>query len=259
MTGPRRFDPTELSDDPGALTEAELVGASAMARDLEAIAERDTVPAAGFSDRVMAPIATEPTPKPTRVFGRPFAPAGSVPPSRPSGTRGGSRSAVVAHSPFAVRHWPWSWLWRSRCSAWVAGQLSARPGSSPRTSSRRRLPRRACRRPLRRRRRRPASPSVQPSPSPTPEASPDDTDEPNETPEATATDDSGGNSGPGGGGGGGSGSDDTARTTRARAASPGPGARARELRVGSDDIAPTTRTPARMEDRAPTTRGRLGR
>ena len=70
MTGPaRRFDPAELSDDPAGLAEAELVAASAMARDLEAIAERDTVPTGGFSDRVMGAIATEPTPQPTRVFG----------------------------------------------------------------------------------------------------------------------------------------------------------------------------------------------
>ena len=70
MTGSgRRFDPAELSNDPVALTEAEIVGATAIARDLEAIAERDDAPTVGFSDKVMAAIAAEPTPKPTSVFG----------------------------------------------------------------------------------------------------------------------------------------------------------------------------------------------
>ena len=70
MTGPgRRFDLAELSDDQSALTEAEIVAATAIARDLEAIAERDDAPTVGFSDKVMAAIVAEPTPKPTRVFG----------------------------------------------------------------------------------------------------------------------------------------------------------------------------------------------
>ena len=70
MTGSgRRFDPADLSNDPATLTEAEIVGATAIARDLEAIAERDDAPTVGFSDKVMAAIAAEPTPKPTRVFG----------------------------------------------------------------------------------------------------------------------------------------------------------------------------------------------
>ena len=70
MSGPgRRFDLAELSNDAAALTEAEIVAATAIARDLEAIAERDDAPTAGFSDKVMATIAAEPTPKPTRVFG----------------------------------------------------------------------------------------------------------------------------------------------------------------------------------------------
>ena len=70
MTGTgRRFDLAELSNGPEALTEAEIVGATAIARDLEAIAERDDAPTVAFSDKVMATIAAEPTPKPTRVFG----------------------------------------------------------------------------------------------------------------------------------------------------------------------------------------------
>ncbi len=70
MTGPgRRFDLAELSDDQFALTEADIVAATAIARDLEAIAERDDAPTVGFSDKVMAAIVAEPTPKPTRVFG----------------------------------------------------------------------------------------------------------------------------------------------------------------------------------------------
>ena len=70
MTGPgRRFDPAELFDDAASLTDGERVAAAAMARDLEAISERDSDPTAGFSDRVMAAIDAEPTPKPTRAFG----------------------------------------------------------------------------------------------------------------------------------------------------------------------------------------------
>ena len=70
MTGSgRRFDLAELSNGAEALTEAEIVAATAIARDLEAIAERDDAPTVAFSDKVMATIAAEPTPKPTRVFG----------------------------------------------------------------------------------------------------------------------------------------------------------------------------------------------
>jgi len=48
----RRFDLAELSNGPEALTEAEIVAATAIARDLEAIAERDDAPTVAFSDKV---------------------------------------------------------------------------------------------------------------------------------------------------------------------------------------------------------------
>ena len=52
MTGPgRRFDLAELSDDQFALTEADIVAATAIARDLEAIAERDDAPRSASATR----------------------------------------------------------------------------------------------------------------------------------------------------------------------------------------------------------------
>ena len=102
MTGPGpRFDLAELSDDQSALTEAEIVAATAIARDLEAIAERDDAPTVGFSDKVMAAIVAEPTPKPTRVFGAALR-AGRL------GTAVGAigdawRVAFGGGRPFAVR------------------------------------------------------------------------------------------------------------------------------------------------------------
>lgn len=66
MSGPgRRFDPAELLGGPGSEpTSAELADALAAARALEAHASGDRVrPTAGFEDRVMAAIATEPAPR----------------------------------------------------------------------------------------------------------------------------------------------------------------------------------------------------
>ena len=66
MTGPiRRFDPSELAGggDPEPST-AELADALAVARELESLtAEPGIRPTAGFEDRVMAAIATEPAPR----------------------------------------------------------------------------------------------------------------------------------------------------------------------------------------------------
>ena len=66
MSGPiRRFDPSELSGggEPEPST-AELADALAVARDLESLsAEPGVRPTAGFEDRVMAAIATEPAPR----------------------------------------------------------------------------------------------------------------------------------------------------------------------------------------------------
>ena len=214
MTGPaRRFDPTELSDDPAAIGEAELTAASAMARDLEAIAERDTVPTGGFSDRVMEAIASEPTPQPTRVFGlalRSRRIGGAVAAlgdawrvtfggGRPLAVRGQAVALVLVVAAALVGLGGGAAVGAARL---LTPDVAPSPSPAPSV-----LPSPA-----------PSiapSPSVEPSPTPTPtpspspEASPTDTGDPIETPGATGTDDSGGNSGPGGGGG--SGADNSGR------------------------------------------------
>jgi hypothetical protein len=238
MTGPaRRFDPTELSDDPAAIGEAELTAASAMARDLEAIAERDTVPTGGFSDRVMEAIASEPTPQPTRVFGlalrarRIGAAVGAVGDAwrvtfgsgRPLAVRGQALALVLVVAVALVGLGGGAAVGAARLlTPDVAPTPSPTPSVPPSPA-----PSIA------------PSPSIEPSPTPTPtptpEASPTDTGEPTETPEATGTDDSGGNSGPGGGGG--SGSDDSGPDDSGSGSNSGSGSgtRARTIAV------PTTR------------------
>ena len=70
MTGPgRRFDPAELLDDETSLSAADQLATASIARELEAIADRDGGVAQDFTDRVMASIAAEPTPAPTVAFG----------------------------------------------------------------------------------------------------------------------------------------------------------------------------------------------
>jgi hypothetical protein len=226
----RRFEPAELTDPPGELTEAEVVLAAAMARDLEAIAERDDATAIGFSDRVMAAIATEPTPKPTRAFGIALR----------AGRLGGTLAALgdawrVAFGggrPLAVRGQAFALvlvvlvgvLGVTGGAAVGAARLlnpdvAPSPSPSPAPSL---LPSPS-----------PSpSPSLEPSPSPTPSASPTETVGPTESPESTdpgaaptATDDDGetpeptdDSSGSGSGddnsgsGSSGSGSDDSAST-----------------------------------------------
>jgi hypothetical protein len=214
MTGPaRRFDPTELSDDPAAIGEAELTAASAMARDLEAIAERDTVPTGGFSDRVMEAIASEPTPQPTRVFGlalrsRRIGGAVAAVGDAWRVTFGGGRPLAVRGQAVALVLVVAAALVGLGGGAAVGAARLLTPDVAPSPSPAPSVPPSPA----------PSiapSPSVEPSPTPTPtpspspEASPTDTGEPIETPEATGTDDSGGNSGPGGGGG--SGADNSGR------------------------------------------------
>jgi hypothetical protein len=214
MTGPaRRFDPTELSDDPAAIGEAELTAASAMARDLEAIAERDTVPTGGFSDRVMEAIASEPTPQPTRVFGlalrsRRIGGAVAAVGDAWRVTFGGGRPLAVRGQALALVLVVAAALVGLGGGAAVGAARLLTPDVAPSPSPAPSVPPSPA----------PSiapSPSVEPSPTPTPtpspspEASPTDPGEPIETPEATGTDDSGGNSGPGGGGG--SGADNSGR------------------------------------------------
>ena len=66
--GPR-FDPTELVDDPTEVSASDLRRMGGVARELEAVAEREPSASPDFTDRVMAAIAAEPTPQPTLVFG----------------------------------------------------------------------------------------------------------------------------------------------------------------------------------------------
>jgi uncharacterized membrane protein YgcG len=205
VTGPgRRFDLAELSDDQSALTEAEVVAATAIARDLEAIAERDDAPTVGFSDKVMAAIVAEPTPKPTRVFGAALR-AGRF------GTAVAAigdawRVAFGGGRPFAVRGQALALVLvvligllgigggaAVGASRLLNPDVVPAPSPSPAPSVPAPSPSPA--------------PSLVPSPAPTPSPSPTDTAEPTETAEPTGTDDSGGNPGPGGGSG--SGSDDS--------------------------------------------------
>lgn len=66
MTGPRRFDPAEVDLQSDELT----AGLLETARDLEAYAATGMAsPTVGFEDRVMAAIAMEPMPRPTRGLG----------------------------------------------------------------------------------------------------------------------------------------------------------------------------------------------
>ena len=66
MTGQRRFDPAEIDFESDELT----AGLVETARDLEAYAATGmAAPTVGFEDRVMAAIASEPMPRPTRGLG----------------------------------------------------------------------------------------------------------------------------------------------------------------------------------------------
>jgi hypothetical protein len=70
VSGPRPFGPDELSGVPG-LRPDELAAETRLARDLEAVAARDGItPSAGFADRVMGAIASEPLPSPAVAAGR---------------------------------------------------------------------------------------------------------------------------------------------------------------------------------------------
>src|SRR5918996_4736136 len=66
MSGPRRFHPAEIDLAADELT----TGLLETARDLEAYAATGmAAPTVGFEDRVMAAIADEPMPRPTRGLG----------------------------------------------------------------------------------------------------------------------------------------------------------------------------------------------
>lgn len=66
---PRLFGPDELDGVAGVNPE-ELAAETRLARDIEAVAARGgTAPSAGFADRVMGAIATEPVPAPMIAAG----------------------------------------------------------------------------------------------------------------------------------------------------------------------------------------------
>ena len=93
----RRFDPAEVRPDAGpGPSDAELAEAMVAARELEALGARDAAgPTAGFEDRVMAAIATEPPP---RVLARPGGTCATgcwVASSSRSATRGGWRPVAA--------------------------------------------------------------------------------------------------------------------------------------------------------------------
>jgi hypothetical protein len=70
MNGPgRRFDPNELTGVNGTpLSDSERLAATTTAREIET-SIRDAGSSVGFTDRVMAAIATEPAPQPVIAFG----------------------------------------------------------------------------------------------------------------------------------------------------------------------------------------------
>jgi hypothetical protein len=207
----RRFDPGELLDDPSAGQDAELLGTASVARELEAIAERDATVSADFTDRVMGAIAAEPTPQPTLVFGLALR-AGRI---RDSVRAVGDawRVAFGAGRPLAVRGQALALALVVLVGAvglgggaaiGAAGLLA--PDGTPEPSPSQVVPSPS------------PSPSVDPSPSAlpteTPEATetpePTETAEPSETPDDGLDDSSGPGSGDGtGGNSSGSGSDDS--------------------------------------------------
>jgi hypothetical protein len=65
----RPFRPEDLADGDDAPSTADLAGALATARELEALAAFDVNPSDGFKDRVMGAIAAEPLPAPVRAVG----------------------------------------------------------------------------------------------------------------------------------------------------------------------------------------------
>ncbi len=190
MTGPgHRFDPAELADEQGGISDAERLASLRTARELEAMAARDTRMSDAFVDHVMAAVETEPTPQPTVALGsalRRGRLAGTVAairdsfrvafgPGRPLAVRGQALALAVAVLVGAV----------GLGGGATVGALNALlPDETPQPSPTEVLPTPT-----------PSStpaPTVSPSPSPSPTQTvgPTDTPEPTET--AEGTDDHGG-------------------------------------------------------------------
>jgi hypothetical protein len=211
MTGPgRRFDPAELLDD-GTRTAAEVLDTADIARELELVAGRDAGAGEHFTDRVMAAIATEPTPQPTIAFGlalragRARAALGAIGDSFRVAFSGGRPLAVRGQALALVLVVLVGVLGTGGGAAIGAARLLA-PDATPTPTPTQEPTPSPTPEPL---------PSPTPSPSPTVSPTPTDTVEPTETAEPTgtddgpeATDDSSG-SGSGSGSNSGSGSDDS--------------------------------------------------
>lgn len=181
--GPR-FDPTELVDDPTEVSASDLRGMGGVARELEAVAEREPSASPDFTDRVMAAIAAEPTPQPTLVFGlalragrvgqslRAIGDAWRVAfgPGRPLAVRGQALALALVVLIGAVGLGGGAAIGAARL---LAPDTTDEPTPSPALPSPSPLLS-----PL-------PSPSLQPSPSPSPTATPDATEsaEPTESPD----------------------------------------------------------------------------
>jgi cell division septation protein DedD len=177
--GPR-FDPTELVDDPAEVSAADLRGMAGVARELEAVAEREPSASADFTDRVMAAIAAEPTPQPTLVFGlalragrvgqslRAIGDAWRVAlgPGRPLAVRGQALALALVVLIGVVGLGGGAAIGAARL---LAPDVTSEPTPTPVLPSPSPLP----------------SPSIQPSPSPSPSATPEATEsaEPTESPD----------------------------------------------------------------------------
>jgi uncharacterized membrane protein YgcG len=191
MTDARdRFHPSELDLE---LDQASA-GLLATARDLEAYAQMSiAAPAAGFEDRVMAAIASEPLPRPIPGLGliamMRDSWAAAFGPGRPMAVRAQAFALLLV---FAVAIGSVGTLVGVGASRLLAPSVPTPPVTpSPLPSP-------------------PPSPSIEPTFTPSPSATssptPTETASPTETADATRTDGSGSDRGPGGGGGGGSGS-----------------------------------------------------
>lgn len=187
MSGPRRFHPAEIDLESDELT----AGLLETARDLETYAATGmAAPTVGFEDRVMAAIASEPMPRPSRGLGflatvrEAWAVAFGA--GRPLAMRAQALALLLLVAVAVGSVGSVAMVGASRLLAPVNPPTTPSPAPSP-------LP----------------SPSVVPSPSPLPSASPTPSvtttprPSPTETDEPTSTDGSGGS----GGSGSGSGSD----------------------------------------------------
>jgi hypothetical protein len=190
MNGPgRRFDPNELTGVSGApLSDFERLAAATTAREIEA-SIRDAGSSDGFTERVMAAIATEPAPQPVIAFGS------AVRARRIGATiaavRDAWRVALGAGRPIVLRGQALALgLVVLLAVGGVAGGAAIGavrllvPDATP-TPTIEPTPVPSVE----------PSPSIEPSPSPSPSPTnspePTDTPEPSETPEATDDDDGG--------------------------------------------------------------------